>query len=183
MTRMRTTPQPMVDNSAQWRLPLKWGDMSPNEQAETMRACILRFLESVQRAKIGDIVTALGATNSNTVQRQLRFLSATQQVYVDAYRRDPVYFRNGSLAHPTLQVNVPAGIHEYIIRTYNDRLTGRYVTITECAVSPLGEKSPKSGIRVDLADLDTLIRELARISQSAREQNLMPPDSSLETYR
>lgn len=173
MTRVRSQSLPLVDASARWRLPLKWDEMSPVEQSETMRACILRFLESAKRARLADVVTALGATNPTTVQRQLRYLSATQQIYSEPYRRDPVYFRNGALAHPTLQVNIPAGIREYVLRTYDDDLTGRYVTITECTVSPLGEKSPKSGIRVDLADLDALISELSRISRSVRNPDFM----------
>jgi hypothetical protein len=178
MTHGRLVVQHLADESASWRLPLKWTEMSPNEQSETMRACILRFLESVQRAKLADITAALGATNPTTVQRQLRYLAATQQIYSDAYRRDPVYFRNGRLAHHTLQVNVPAGIREYVIRTYNDNLTGRYLTVTECAVSPLGDKIPKSGIRIDLVDLDTVLRELARISQSVREGEMPLGDTS-----
>ncbi len=172
MTRARSQAQPLLDASARWRLPLKWEDMSPAEQSETMRACVLRFLEAVKRARLADVVTALGATNPTTVQRQLKFLAATQQIYSEPYRRDPVYFRNGALAHPTLQSNIAAGIREYVLRTYNDDLTGRYVTITECTVSPLGEKNPKSGIRVDVADLDALIRELVRISQSVRNPEL-----------
>ena len=173
MTRLTPQPVPLNDTSARWRLPLKWADMSPAEQSETMRACILRFLETAKRARLADVVAALGAPNPTTVQRQLKYLAATQQVYSEPYRRDPVYFRNGALAHPTLQVNIPAGIREYVLRTYNDDLTGRYVTITELTVSPLGEKNPKSGIRVDLADLDALIRELARISQYTRNPEIM----------
>lgn len=152
-----------------WRLPEKYRDLPPTEQAAALRACILNFLEAVERATLSEISTALGAPYEPTVRRQVQYLAATQQLYVDPVGRDPTYFRNGRLAHPTLQVNIPAGLSHYAVRTYNDPLTGKYVTLTEFSRSALGELKAKGGIHVDLVDLETLIRQLDRIRRMTVE--------------
>ena len=165
-----------------WRLPERYKDLPPSEQTASMRGCILNFLEKVERATLSEIVTAIGAPYEPTVRRQIQQLSATQQLYVDPIGRDPVYFRNGRLAHPTLQSNIPAGLSEYAVRTYNDPLTGKYVTVTEFSRSSLGELKAKGGIHVDLADLPTLVAQLGRILTSIDSNpSLLEPGMATRT--
>lgn len=157
-------------SSAAYQLPLAYNQMSPNEQGVAIRACILKFLDEVARAPFSEIKTAIGATHDPTVRRHLQYLASTQQVYVDLIGRDPIYCRNGKLAHASLQANVKVGrSKEYVIRTYNDFTTGRTLTLTEYAVSALGETKATSGLRIDLADLDTLLAELTRIRDKIRD--------------
>ena len=159
-----------------WRLPLAYKDMNSTDQSAAMRAAILRFLDSAGKATATEIIAAIGAQTGQeaTVRRHLKYLASTQQVYYEPIGRDPIYYRNGRLAHPTLQANVRAGPRrEYVIRTYNDALTGKTVTITEFAISPLGEQQAKSGVRIDLADLDAILEELTRIREKAKESNLL----------
>ena len=163
-----STISPVLASESAWKLPAKYLELPPAEQAACVRTSILCFLEYVGRATLSEIVAAIGAPFAPTVRRQAQFLASTAQLYVDPVGRDPVYYRNGSLAHQLLQVNVPAGIREYAIRTYTDSLTGRYVTVTEFSVSPLGERSAKGGIHVDVADVEALARCLLRIAEQVK---------------
>jgi hypothetical protein len=143
--------------------------MGPNDQISAMRNSVLTFLEQAGRATLSEIVIAIGAPYARTVRRQVQYLAATQQLYVDPVGRDPVYFRNGKMAHPVLQANVNAGRAQYTIRTYSDGLTGKYVTITEFLRTSLGEQKAKGGIRIEVDDLPVLLDHLSRIQQSVRE--------------
>ncbi len=146
---------------ADYMIPDEYSSMRPQEKAEALRTCILLFLQTVARANAKRIFEAIQAPNEETVKKQLHYLATTQHVYMDEVGRDPVYYANGKLAHPQLQRTVKAGFTEFVIRTYSDRLTGRYLTITEYHAQPTGELKPRSGIRVDLADLESLIAQLA----------------------
>jgi hypothetical protein len=165
---MTSTSSESLMESA-WQLPSKYREMGPSDQVSAMRNGILTFLEHAGRATLSEIVTAIGAPYDRTVRRQVQYLASTQQLYVDPVGRDPLYFRNGKLAHPVLQANVHAGLTDYAIRTYGDNLTGRYVTITEYALTSLGEAKAKGGIRVDVADLQTFLDQLARIRKAIVE--------------
>lgn len=143
-----------------------------------MRACIMAFLAACGRATAREIATALQATNEATVRRQVTYLASTQAIYVDMVGRDPIYYANGKMAHPLLQRNLRAGLTEFAFRTYNDRLSGRALTITEYGITPSGEPRPKSGIRVDLADLGQFIQELREIYERI-EKNPELLDTSL----
>jgi hypothetical protein len=163
---------PTLGGPSTWALPLRYEEMSPQEQASAVRSSILRFIDEVGRARAGDICDALGLPRkSESWRKQLRYLCATQQLYSDNVGRDPTYYRNGRLAHPLLQSNFEAGTRAYSVRTYSDSMTGRYVTITEYAVSPLGEKTPKSGIRIDVVDLERFYQELSRIITTIMRDN------------
>lgn len=157
-----------------WQLPINYSDMSPLEQAAALRSSILGYLDTVGRARAADVISALGATNEKTVRRQLEHLAATQHIYSDNLGRDALYARNGKLAHPLLQAVVHAGLRDYVLRTYNDALTGRYLTVTEYSVTPLGEKVAKSGIRIDIVDLEVLVQGLQRIvTELKRDMTLL----------
>lgn len=149
-----------------WHLPSRYLHMGPNDQVSATRNCILTFLEHSGRATLSEIVAALGAPSDKTVRKQVQYLAATQQLYVDPVGRDPLYYRNGRMAHPLLQANVHALLADYAIRTYNDPLTGKYVTITEYVRTSLGEPRAKGGVRVSLSDLSAFIDELTRIRRS-----------------
>ncbi len=152
-----------------WHLPSKYREMGPNDQIFAMRNSILTFLEQAGRATLSEIVVAIGAPYARTVRRQVQHLAATQQLYVDPVGRDPVYFRNGKMAHPVLQANVNAGRAQYAVRTYSDGLTGKYVTVTEFLRTSLGEQRAKGGIRIEMEDLPVLLECLTRIQQSVRK--------------
>ncbi len=156
-----------------WQLPDKYDEMTPREQAATLRACILRYLRDRGAAVNSVIAKEIGAPNPDTVKKALEWLSTTQQVYSEQYPgSNPVFFPNGRLAHPLLQGQVQVGLREYVIRTYMDRLTGKNVTVTEYSLTS-GEKTPKGGIRVDLADLEALIQELRRIADLAKASSVV----------
>ena len=154
------------EQSKTYVLPTKYNEMSPIEQQATLRSAILNFLDAVQvGATLQEIKVALQAPNEATLRKQLQYLSSTQQIYYDPIGRDPAYYRNGRLAHPTLQENFRASPRTaYSIRTYSDALTGRYISITEYAESALGEQKAKGGIRIDVADLAEFITILNKIS-------------------
>jgi hypothetical protein len=149
-----------------WRLPSKYPEMGPNAQVSAMRNCILAFLEHSRRATVSEIVAAIGAPLDKTVRRQVQYLASTQQLYVDPVGRDPVYYRNGKMAHPLLQADIHAALADYTIRTYGDSLTGKYLTITEYTQTSLGESKAKGGIRVSVSDLPVLIDKLTRIQRA-----------------
>ena len=161
MTYMSSAPP-----ESQWRLPLKYSEMGPTGQVSALRNCILSFLDYSRRATISEIVAAIGAPLDKTVRRQVQYLAATQQLYVDPVGRDPVYYRNGKLAHPMLQGEVHGALADYTIRTYSDSLTGKYITITEYVQTSLGEPKAKAGIRVSVADLPLLLNKLTRIHRA-----------------
>lgn len=158
---------------SQWRLPLKYSDMGPTEQVSALRNCILSFLEYSRRATISEIVAAIGAPLDKTVRRQVQYLAATQQLYVDPVGRDPIYYRNGKLAHPLLQGDVHGALADYIIRTYSDNLTGKYVTVTEYVQTSLGEPKAKAGIRVSVSDLPLLLDKLTRIQMAIESDSTL----------
>jgi hypothetical protein len=150
--------------TSDYSLPVRFDEMSPQEQASAVRSCILKFLDEVGQARTGTICAAIGLSpKSESLRRQLRYLCATQQLYSDNVGRDPTYFRNGRLAHPVMQANIEAGTRSYAIRTYKDDMSGRFMTITEYAVTTTGQKMAKSGVRIDLADLEHFHAELSKI--------------------
>jgi hypothetical protein len=150
--------------TSDYSLPVRFDEMTPQEQASAVRSCILKFLDEVGQARTGTICAAIGISpKSESLRRQLRHLCATQQLYSDNVGRDPTYFRNGRLAHPLMQANIEAGTRSYAIRTYKDDMSGRFMTITEYAVSPAGQKIAKSGVRIDLADIEHFHAELSKI--------------------
>ena len=152
-----------------WALPENYMEMDVAEKQMTMRSSILAYLSDVGRAKIDDIFKAIGAPNRTSVLNNLQKLVATQQIYSDNSKRDPWYYRNGRLAHPLLQSNLRFLLKEYVIRTYDDQRYGKSLTITEYDITPLEEIIPKAGIRIDLANLDHLIRELSEINRKIKE--------------
>ncbi len=134
-----------------------------------MRNAILRYLRERGPAASHVIAKEIHAPNPDTVKKSLDWLTTTQQVYSEQYPGTlPTYFPNGRLAHPLLQGHVRVGQREYIIRTYSDRLTGKNLTVTEYFVPVSGDRIVKGGIRVDLADLDDVLKELQRISREAK---------------
>ena len=135
----------------------------------SIRASILAYLSSVGSAKLDDITKAIDAPNKTSVLSSLQKLVATQQIYSDNSKRNPKYFRNGRLAHPLLQSNLRLLQKEYVIRTYDDQRYGKSLTITEYDITPLEETIPKSGIRIDLVNLDLLLSELSKISKKIKE--------------
>jgi hypothetical protein len=167
--------------TSDYSLPVRFEEMSPQEQASAVRSCILKFLGEVGQARTGTICAAIGISpKSESLRRQLRQLCATQQLYSDNVGRDPTYFRNGRLAHPLMQANIEAGTRSYAIRTYKDDISGRFMTVTEYAVSPTGQKIAKSGVRIDLADIEHFHTELSKIVGLILQNG---PDSEPRTKR
>lgn len=157
------------NDKTDWVLPETYMNMDAVEKQMTMRSSILTYLSSVGSAKIDDIIKAIGAPNRTSVLTNLQRLVATQQIYSDNSKRDPRYYRNGKLAHPMLQSNLRLLQKEYVIRTYDDQRYGKSLTITEYDITPLEETLPKAGIRIDLANLDLLVRELSKICKKIKE--------------
>lgn len=145
-------------------LPEKYKLLPPSEQHVIIRSSILRFLDYAGRGTSSEIAAALGTGSTITIKKQLQYLALTQQIYYDPQSKDPIYMRNGKLAHPMFQKNFDVGItSSYTVRTYNDMLTGRYLILTEYSKSPLGELKTKGAIKVDLVGIDRLINNLREI--------------------
>lgn len=161
---------------ASWTLPNRYADMMPQEQADTLRACILRFLSQNGPAPASLIANEVGA-NVDSVRRALDYLATTQHLYMESWDSfHKVYYPNGRLAHTLLQGEVACGRTEYVIRTYDDRLTGRNLTVTEYRTLPTGERVARGGIRIDLVDLPALLNELHRISDAVQESEVIDRD-------
>ena len=148
-----------------WSLPEKYSEMTPDEKANVLRACSLRFLRQNGPSTVVQIQKAIGAPTAQSLKKALDYLAFTSAIYKESWGgRDNIYYPNGKLAHPLMQGIVKCGSYkEYITRTYFDRLTGKNLTITEYTVTPSGRREAKGGIRIDLVDLDKLINELQRI--------------------
>jgi hypothetical protein len=146
--------------------------MLPSEQAAALRTAILNYLNSRGPAAKSIICREISAPRSDTVQKQLDYLTNTQQIYADAFSgsRDPTYYPNGRLAHPMAQKTIDCGLNQYDVRAYEHRLIGKYVTVTQYAVLPSGERKAQGGIRLDWVDLPKFIQDLtgtmAVLSQS-----------------
>src|SRR5437773_5200985 len=138
-----------------WILPERYNDLSPHEQAAALRSAILAYLNTKGPAAKSIIAKEIRAPRPDTLQRALNNLSNTQQIYVDVISgsRDPTYKPNGKLAHPMAQRILDCGLYQYAIQAYEDRLMGKYVTITQYAVLPSGERKPVGGIRFDWVDM------------------------------
>lgn len=161
-----------------WALPVGYDELSKKEKQEVLEASILQFLEEAGRATTTEIQEALGAPHRETVRKHLRRLATTQEIYKDQIGEREVFYRNGRLAHHTLQRRIEAGpTTEYDIRVYKDPIAGRTVTLTEYSLSPLRERTAKSGIRMDVEDLDAIISELKDIRDTIDENpDLVDPD-------
>ncbi len=145
-------------------LPEKYKLLPPSEQHIIIRSSILKFLDYAGRGTASEISAALGAGSAITIKKQLQYLALTQQIYYDPQSKDPIYMRNGKLAHPVFQKNFSVGITSaYTIRTYSDMMTGKYLILTEYSKSPLGELRTKGAVKVDLVGLDRLISNLKEI--------------------
>ena len=141
-----------------YALPEKYKLLPPTEQHLIIRSAILKFLDYAGRGTASEIAAALGAGSINTIKKQLQYLALTQQIYYDPQSKDPIYMRNGKLAHPVFQKNFDVGVTSaYTIRTYSDMMTGKYLILTEYSKSPLGELKTKGAVKIDLVGLDTLI--------------------------
>lgn len=161
--------------------------MSPQEQTAALRSAILVYLNTKGPAAKSVIAQEIGAPRSDTLQRALNNLANTQQIYADVVSgsRDPSYRPNGKLAHPMAQRILDCGLYQYAIQAYEDRLMGRYVTITQYAVLPSGERKPLGGIRLDWVDLEGLVRELsASLDVLSRSTGLViSEEQSRGTYK
>ena len=166
----------IIANRQPWILPNDYSAMGPNEKKIAMRSCILNLLENKGRLTVKDVAASIGASKSqvNTIRKHLRYLASTQQVYLDPIGRDPIYFRNGKLAHPLLQRSIPANETEYVLKTYDDDLTGRFLTITEFSVSPTGSFNAKGGLHIKLTDLGFFINELIDLRDNFHLLNEKP---------
>lgn len=146
-----------------WVLPERYSQMNPQEQSAALRSAIVAYLETRGPAAKSVITREIRAPRPDTLQKALDFLATTQQIYVDAFSgsRDPTYSPNGRLAHPMAQRIVDCGLNQYVIRAYEDRLRGKYITITQYTVLPSGERKPQGGIRLDWVDIAKLIQDLS----------------------
>lgn len=164
-----------TQQNASWVIPEDYLDMPSNEQSELLRTCILRFLKSNGPTTASTISKEIGASNSQSVPRMLSLLTATRQIYSETYGpKTTIYYPNGSLAHPLLQANIKCPPNkEYTIRTYSDRMTGKYLTITEYNVSYNGERKPQGGIKIDLSDIGVFISELNRIFEGSKNSEVV----------
>jgi len=159
---MHTLNEPVNDTAdnevAPWALPVRYNELSPIEQAKALRAAVLAYLQARGSAAKSILVKELAVPRADTLQKALDYLSATQQIYLDATSgsRDRIYHSNGRLAHPGAERIVDCGKIQYVIRSYNDRWAGQALTITQYAVQPSGERNPVGGIRVDWRDVEAL---------------------------
>lgn len=167
-----------IDNSEEssftsWKLPEKYDELSPAEQAEEMRSAVLRYLQSHGAAAKSVMRREIGAKRSDTLLKALDYLTTTQQIYCDVATgsRDPIYYSNGKLAHSTLQRIIDCGRNQYVIRAYDDRLAGRSFTITQYAVMPSGQTKPLSGIRLDWIYVDELANILSQLGEETNMSN------------
>ena len=151
-------------------LPEKYKLLPPLEQHIIIRSSILKFLEYAGKGTAAEISAALGTGSTITIKKQLQYLALTQQIYYDPRSKDPIYMRNGKLAHPVFQKNFSVGITSaYTIRTYSDLMTGKYLILTEYSKSPLGELKTKGAVKIDLIGLDRLISNLREIRKVLAE--------------
>src|SRR2546426_145042 len=116
-----------------WRLPGRYAEMNPREQAAVLRDAVLAYVEHNGPAARSVVQRSIGAPRNDTVQKAIEVLMRTQKVYVDMSlgSRDPIIYPNGRLAHPVGQRVVECFRRRYVIRAYDDRLAGKTVTITE----------------------------------------------------
>ncbi len=153
-----------------WTLPSGYLRMTSREQAGVLRACILRFLKHNPPASKSIIVREIGAPNRESVQKALDYLSQTKQIYSMSFGgRDSLYAGNGKLGHPLLQGRLVCGGKEYHLRTYEDRISGKNLVITEYHVGHDRQKRATGGIRMDFVDMDSFLGELQRILEMAKE--------------
>lgn len=154
-----------------WVLPEDYAQLPPLEQVAELRGAILAYLGAHGSAAKSIIAKEIGVRRPDTYTRALDYLATTQQVYVDAAAgsRDPIYYSNGRLAHPSSQTSLNCGRYEYVVRAYDDRLAGKTVTVTQYALLPSGDRRALGGIRLDWQDLDGLIGSLTATLESLRE--------------
>lgn len=159
-----------ADTGAPWALPERYMEMMPVEQADALRAAILAYLKRHGRAAKSVIMEAIQPPRPDTFQKALDYLAITQTIYVDqtAGSRDPVYFSNGQLAHATGQVDVACGPHKFVIRSYDDRLAGKRITVTQYAQLPSNQLKPVSGISFDWQDLPRIIEALSQVADGLK---------------
>jgi len=162
-----------------WVLPEDYIQLAPLEQVAELRACVLAYLNAHGSAAKSVIARGIGVRRPDTFNKALDYLATTQQLYVDsaAGSKDPIYYSNGRLAHPTGQASLDCGRYTYTIRAYDDRLAGKTLTITQYAVLPSGDRKALGGIRLDWEDLDGLVDKLKQTSRALR------PDSQPEGGR
>lgn len=154
-----------------WALPEDYAQLPPMEQVAELRAAILAYLQTHGSSAKSIIAKEIGVRRPDTFNRALDYLSTTQQVYVDsaAGSRDPIYYSNGRLAHPSSQTSLNCGRYEFVVRAYDDRLAGKTVTVTQYALLPSGDRKALGGIRLDWQDLDGLISRLSTTLESLQE--------------
>lgn len=159
--------------SQSWVLPVKYGELSPGEQTETLRGAILAYLKVQGRAAKSVLKANIQPPRMDTFQKALDFLTTTQQIYLDQAggSRDPVYYSNGRLAHPLGQDELVLGPNVYQIAAFDDRLAGKTVTLTQYALLPSGDRKPISGIRLDWQDLPAIIDLLSNAADSLHINN------------
>jgi hypothetical protein len=154
-----------------WVLPEDYAQLPPLEQVAELRSAIIAYLQAHGSAAKSIIAKEIGVRRPDTFTRALDYLSTTQQVYVDAAAgsRDPIYYSNGRLAHPSSQTSLNCGRYEFVVRAYDDRLAGKTVTVTQYALLPSGDRRALGGIRLDWQDLDGLIEKLSTTLTSLRQ--------------
>jgi hypothetical protein len=161
-------------------LPAKFHEMSPHDKARALQTYILQFLEDRDHATPADLGQMLPEVTPESIRRQLRVLAGEQSIYEIFIGNVPMYRKNGTLAHHTLQRHLAAGKVAFSMRTYGDRQTGQAVTITEYHVSPLGTRRATNGIRIPLDHLGAFLQILSDIQASIKadpgklEGNLRP---------
>lgn len=161
-----------------WRLPTRYSDLPPRDQQEILRAAVQQYLRAHGKAARSAIADAIDAPRNETLYKALDYLATTQQIYVDATAgsKDPTYYSNGKLAHDKAQAVVEAGLSQFVIRAWDDRLAGKTLTITQYTLSPTQEPKPVSGIRIDWEDAEELIAGLQSIIESVRSPTTIRPD-------
>lgn len=170
---METLASSSAPAGGTWALPQRYKDMPPSEQAEALKNSVMEYLRINGFGARSVMLAAIDPPRTDTFQKTLDYLTTTQHIYVDRTTgsRDPVYFHNGRLAHPTGQKDLQLGRHQYVIRSYDDRLAGRTVTITQYAIQPSGETRPMSGIRLDWTDLPSFIETLSEVADGLHVYN------------
>ena len=158
-----------------WVLPEDYTQLPPLEQVQELRSAILAYLQAHGSAAKSLIAKEIGVRRPDTFTKALDYLATTQQIYVDwaAGSRDPIYYSNGRLAHPSSQTSLNCGRYEYVVRAYDDRLAGKAVTVTQYALLPSGDRRALGGIRLDWQDLEGLIKRLQTTFVSLRENEGM----------
>lgn len=151
-----------------YSLPPDYERLSPLRKQDVLRAAILRYLDSVGRANSREVKDAIGAPNQATVTNLLRSMMAKKQIYGEPRgSKEWDFMPNGRLGHPLLQSELELGLTtRFEFRTYDDRLQGKHLCITEYRYGPHREIYSTGGVRVDLAELDTFIQKLQEIKEA-----------------